>query len=232
MIWECNSTYLWGQFQIPDQNIFVDLTTVKNIIFDLGGVIINIDYFKSIRELEQYCTQGHTIEYSQRAQSHLFDLFETGNSSPEEFRQHLREAYHLDATDEQIDEAWNAMLLDIPAERIELLRELGKKYRIFLLSNTNAIHLKRFNEMVAHSFTMPSLDSLFEQAYYSHLIGQRKPDAIVFEQILQENGLKREETLFIDDSIQHIESANKIGLQTLFLEPPLTINQVFKNVDA
>ncbi|WP_299989262.1 HAD family phosphatase [uncultured Pontibacter sp.] len=207
----------------------MDLTSIKNIIFDLGGVIINIDYFKSIRELEQYCAEGHTIEYSQRAQSHLFDLFETGNSSPEEFRQHLREAYHLNATDKQIDDAWNAMLLDIPAERIELLRELGKKYRIFLLSNTNAIHLKRFNEMVAHSFTMPSLDSLFEQAYYSHLIGQRKPDAIVFEQILEQNGLKREETLFIDDSIQHIESAQKVGLQTLFLEPPLTINQVFKD---
>lgn len=212
--------------------IFVDLTTVKNIIFDLGGVIINLDYFKSIRELEQYCAEGHSIEYSQRAQSHLFDLFETGNSSPEEFRQHLREAYKLDATDEQIDEAWNAMLLDIPAERIELLRELGNKYRIFLLSNTNAIHMKRFNEMVEHSFTMPSLDSLFERAYYSHLIGQRKPDAIVFEQILEENSLKREETLFIDDSIQHIESANKLGLQTLFLKPPLTINQVFADVIA
>jgi glucose-1-phosphatase len=211
---------------------FVELTNVKNIIFDLGGVIINIDYHKSIRELEQYCQHGHTIEYSQKAQSQLFDLFETGNSSPEDFRRELRETYHLDATDEQIDDAWNAMLLDIPAERIELLRELSKKYRIFLLSNTNAIHLKRFNEMVEHSFTIPSLDSLFERTYYSHLIGQRKPDAIVFEQILEQNGLQREETLFIDDSIQHIESADKVGLQTLFLQPPLTINQVFGDVIA
>ncbi|MDX5417980.1 MAG: HAD family phosphatase [Hymenobacteraceae bacterium] len=210
----------------------MELTNVKNIIFDLGGVIINIDYHKSIHELEQYCPEGRSIEYSQKAQSQLFDLFETGNSSSEEFRQQLREAYCLEATDEQIDDAWNAMLLDIPAERIELLRELGKKYRIFLLSNTNAIHLKRFNEMVEHSFTIPSLDSLFERTYYSHLIGQRKPDAIVFEQILEQNGLKREETLFIDDSIQHIESADKIGLQTLFLKPPLTINQFFNDAIA
>ncbi|MHC2993765.1 HAD family hydrolase [Pontibacter sp. HJ8] len=208
----------------------MDLTSVKNIIFDLGGVIINLDYDKSIRALEQYCPNGRSIEYSQRAQSQIFDLFETGNAGPEEFRNELRQAYQLEATDEQIDAAWNAMLLDIPAERIELLRELGNKYRIFLLSNTNAIHMKRFNEMVEHSFTIPSLDSLFEQTYYSHLIGQRKPDAIVFEQILEQNGLKREETLFIDDSIQHIESANKIGLQTLFLQPPLTINQVFNDV--
>nr|WP_255709956.1 HAD family phosphatase [Pontibacter harenae] len=193
----------------------------------MGGVIINIDYNKSIRELEKHCKGGRTIEYNQRAQSKLFDLFETGKSNADEFRAQLRDTYELEATDEEIDAAWNAMLLDIPKERIDLLLELGKQYRIFLLSNTNEIHLKRFNEMVAHSFTIPSLDSLFEQTYYSHLIGLRKPDAIVFEQILQQNGLAKEETLFIDDSIQHIESAQKIGIQTLHLQPPLTINEFF-----
>jgi glucose-1-phosphatase len=208
----------------------VDLTNIKNIIFDLGGVIINIDYDKSIRELKKYSKSGSAIEFTQRAQSQLFDLYETGNSTCQEFRDSLRHEYDLEATDEQIDEAWNAMLLDIPAERIELLRELSKQYRIFLLSNTNAIHLKRFNEMVEHSFTIPSLDSLFEQTYYSHLVGLRKPDAVIFEQILNENGLRKEETLFIDDSIQHIESAGKVGLQTLHLQPPLTINQVFRHV--
>ncbi|MFT2009977.1 HAD family phosphatase [Pontibacter sp. 13R65] len=208
------------------------LQNIKNIIFDLGGVIINIDYGKSIRELEKFCQPGRTIEYSQKAQSKLFDLFETGASSAEVFRQQLRETYALEATDEEIDTAWNAMLLDIPKERIDLLLELGKRYRIFLMSNTNEIHLKRFNEMVEHSFTIPSLDSLFEKTYYSHLIGQRKPDAIVFEQILAENELQKEETLFIDDSIQHIESANKVGIKTLHLQPPLTINEVFRDASV
>ncbi|MFD2245575.1 HAD family hydrolase [Pontibacter ruber] len=208
----------------------MDLTNIKNIIFDLGGVIINLDYDKSIREMQKYSRSGSPIQFTQRAQSRLFDLYETGNSTCEEFRDSLRREYDLEATDEQIDDAWNAMLLDIPKERIDLLRELGKQYRIFLLSNTNAIHLKRFNEIVAHSFTIPSLDSLFEQTYYSHLVGLRKPDAAIFEQILDENGLQKEETLFIDDSIQHVESARNLGLQTLHLQPPLTINQVFRHV--
>ncbi|WP_114782379.1 HAD family hydrolase [Botryobacter ruber] len=208
----------------------MDLAKVKNIIFDLGGVIINIDYNKSVQELQKYSPEGRTIAFSQKAQSELFDLFETGVSTPAQFRRHLREEYNLQATDQQLDDAWNAMLLDIPKERIDLLLELGKNYRIFLMSNTNAIHLERFNAIVAHSFTIPSLDSLFEKTYYSHLIGKRKPDALVFEEIIAQNGLQKDETLFIDDSIQHIESARNVGLQTLHLQPPLTINEFFKDV--
>lgn len=207
----------------------MNLEKIRNIIFDLGGVIINIDYGKSIAELQKLCKDKCNIEFSQKEQSQLFDLYETGASTSEVFRNQLRETYNIDATDDQIDAAWNAMLLDIPKERVNLLLELGKKYRIFLLSNTNAIHLKRFNEIVAHSFTMPSLDSLFEQSYYSHLVGKRKPDAAIFELILEQNGLQKEETLFVDDSIQHIISADKVGLQTLHLQPPLTINQAFKD---
>ncbi|WP_299823544.1 HAD family phosphatase [uncultured Pontibacter sp.] len=208
----------------------MELTNIKNIIFDLGGVIINIDYKKSIDELQKLCKDDCQVQYSQKEQSHLFDLFETGESSPEDFRNNLRETYQMrDVTDEQIDQAWNAMLLDIPQERIDLLRELSKKYRIFLLSNTNAIHLEAFNQIVAHSFSIPSLDSLFEEAYYSHLVGKRKPDAAIFEMILNSHNLAKDETLFIDDSIQHIESARAVGIQTLHLQPPLTINEFFAN---
>ena len=212
------------------KNFSVDLQNIKNIIFDLGGVIINIDYNKSIHELLKYSKTGSAMEFTQKAQSELFDLYETGNSTCEQFRNSLRTAYNLEATDEEIDAAWNAMLLDIPKERLDLLQELGKKYRIFLLSNTNAIHLKKFNEIVAHSFTIPSLDSLFEQTYYSHLVGKRKPDAAIFEQILAENKLSKEGTLFIDDSLQHIKSADSLGINTLHLQPPLTINTFFKDV--
>lgn len=204
-----------------------ELSTVKNIIFDLGGVIININYGLSTDRLKQFSNSGSNIDFSQKMQSALFDDYETGLISCEEFRQQLRQEYAIEATDAEIDEAWNAMLLDIPKERIDLLLELGKKYRLFLLSNTNAIHMKKFNEIVAQSFHIPSLDSLFEKPYYSHLVGMRKPDAAVFQQILDENGLKNDETLFIDDSIQHIESARNLGLQTLHLQPPLTINQFF-----
>ncbi|AMM52602.1 HAD family hydrolase [Rufibacter sp. DG15C] len=203
----------------------MDFSSIKNIIFDLGGVIINLDYAKSTDALRAFSKVNDQVAFSQKSQSELFDQYEMGQISSEAFRQMLRQEYNIEATDAQIDEAWNAMLLDIPSERIDLLRELGKKYKLYLLSNTNAIHMLAFNEIIAQSFEMPSLDSLFDQVYYSHLVGKRKPDAAVFEQILEENDLKREETLFIDDSIQHIESAQRLGIKTLHLAPPLTINQ-------
>ncbi|MBK0404643.1 HAD family phosphatase [Adhaeribacter sp. BT258] len=201
--------------------------TFKNIIFDLGGVIINIDYQKTIDAFKKLSQAGATIEFNQKNQSALFDELETGRISNAAFREKVREHYHLDATDEEIDAAWNAMLLDIPAERIELLRQLRKNHKLFLLSNTNAIHLIAFNKIVHESHGMPALDELFDKCYYSHLVDDRKPNASVFEKILAENNLEREETLFVDDSIQHIESAEKIGIKTLHLAPPLTINQAF-----
>jgi HAD superfamily hydrolase (TIGR01509 family) len=203
--------------------------SIKNIIFDLGGVIINIDYQKAIDEFKKLSKADCTIEFNQKSQSGLFDDLETGRISEEAFRDKVRECYQVEGTDEEIDAAWNAMLLEIPAERVALLRELRKKYKIFLLSNTNAIHLVGFNKIVKDSFGIPNLDALFDKTYYSHLVGERKPDATIFEKVLADNNLEREETLFIDDSIQHIESAKAIGLQTLHLAPPLTINQVFQD---
>ena len=205
------------------------LDGIKNIIFDLGGVIINIRFQLTHDAFRKLSISGQELAFTQAQQSGLFDDYETGRISDAEFRAALRRHYSIEATDAEIDEAWNALLLDIPAERIALLQELGKKYRLFLLSNTNALHLVRFTQIVADNFSIPSLDSLFERTYYSHLIGQRKPDAVVFEQILAQHNLNRTETLFVDDSIQHIESANKIGLKTLFLAPPLTINEAFKD---
>jgi glucose-1-phosphatase len=205
------------------------LEGIKNIIFDLGGVIINIRFQLTHDAFQKLSKTGRVLAFTQAQQSELFDAYETGRISDAEFRDGLRRHYDIDASDAEIDAAWNALLLDIPAERIALLQELGKKYQLFLLSNTNAIHLVKFSKIVTDNFSIPSLDALFEQSYYSHLIGQRKPDAVVFEQILAQHNLVAAETLFVDDSIQHIEGANKVGLKTLFLAPPLTINEAFKD---
>lgn len=203
----------------------MQLSNIKNIIFDLGGVIININYQLAVDAFKKLSAEGATIEFNQKAQSQLFDDYETGKISSEEFREMIRREYQVAGTDEQIDAAWNAMLLNIPQERIVLLQQLAKKYRIFLLSNTNAIHLTAFNKIIADNFPIPNLDAVFEKCYYSHLAGLRKPGTEIFERILTENNLNRAETLFIDDSIQHIESAQALGIKTLHLAPPLTINQ-------
>ena len=205
------------------------LQNIRNIIFDFGVVILNIDYNLATQALKKLSRAGHEIVFSLRKQSPLFDQYEKGQISSAQFRDQLRQQYDLDATDEQIDDAWNAMLLDFPQERIDLIQALGSRYRLFLLSNTNDIHLRKFTELVRHSFSIPSLDSLFEQTYNSHLVGQRKPDAEIFQSILNQHNLKPEETLFIDDSIQHIESARQLGLRTLHLAPPLTLNQALAN---
>jgi putative hydrolase of the HAD superfamily len=211
------------------QKIPVDFSKIKNIIFDLGGVIINLSIQKSIDSLQLLSQNQRVIDFTQQAQSELFDLYETGQITSTEFRNRLRQTYSLIGEDTAIDEAWNNMLLDIPPDRITLLQELGKKYRLFLLSNTNAIHMARFNQTVQEVSGLASLDSLFEKAYYSHLVGLRKPHAAVFEYILRENNLTAAETLFIDDSIQHIKGAEFVGLQTLHLQPPLTINEFFRH---
>lgn len=208
----------------------MDLTGIKNIIFDLGGVIINIRYQNTLEALQKLSKSQQAIAFTQQQQAQLFDDYETGRISDQAFRQGLRQHYQIEASDAEIDAAWNSLLLDIPMERIELLRQLGRQYRLFLLSNTNAIHLECFSQIAAQTCGIPSLEALFEKTYYSHLVGQRKPDASVFEHILQQHQLKREETLFIDDSIQHIEGARQLGIRTLLLAPPLTINEVFKNV--
>lgn len=207
----------------------MDLKGIKNIIFDLGGVIINIRYQNALEALQKLSSSHQAIAFTQQQQSQLFDDYETGRISDGEFRQGLRQHYQIQASDEQIDAAWNSLLLDIPAERIRLLQELGQRYRLFLLSNTNGIHLDCFARIVAGTGPIASLEEVFEKTYYSHLLGQRKPDASVFEHILRTHELERQETLFIDDSIQHIEGAQKVGLRTFLLAPPLTLNEIFKN---
>ncbi|MGV3502112.1 MAG: HAD family hydrolase [Adhaeribacter sp.] len=207
----------------------MDLKGIKNIIFDLGGVIINIRYQNALEALQKLSSSGQAIAFTQQQQSRLFDDYETGRISDAAFRQGLRQHYQIEASDEQIDAAWNSLLLDIPTERITLLQDLGKRYRLFLLSNTNAIHLSCFSQIVADTSPVASLEDLFEQTYYSHLLGQRKPEASVFEHILQQHRLAPKETLFIDDSIQHIEGARQVGLHTFLLAPPLTLNEIFQD---
>lgn len=119
------------------------------------------------------------------------------------------------------------MLLDLPEERLALLKQLKKEYRIFLFSNTNAIHLEAISNICQKHHAFSNLDHYFEKAYYSHLFGQRKPNPKAFQTILQENQLIANQTLFIDDSLQHVTGAKAIGLQTIYLEKDKTILDLF-----
>ena len=191
---------------------------LKNIIFDLGGVIINIDYTKAATAFKNLGIVDFDNFYSKAKQSTLFDEFEKGNISNEEFRNKLRSFLPQGISDSQIDACWNAMLMDIPQERFDFLNLIKDKYRIFLLSNTNAIHVKEFTRLNDEKFGVGNFEALFENVYYSCKMGMRKPDAEIFEFVLNENALVKEETIFIDDSIQHINGANSIELRAELLK--------------
>jgi FMN phosphatase YigB (HAD superfamily) len=202
---------------------------IKNIIFDLGGVIYNIDYQLSIDAFKNLGISNFKERYSQTAQSALFDDFETGKISPEQFREGIRLESGLPLSKEQIDHAWNAMLLNMPPNRVDLLRLISGNYRIFLLSNTNAIHIPLFNAQVNAKFGDGVFHSIFRKVYFSYLMGMRKPDRKIFEFLMNENQLLPHETFFIDDSLQHVEGAVKTGIEAYWLKPGLGIEDIFSS---
>ncbi len=187
------------------------------IIFDLGGVIIDLDYHRTAAAFVKLGLENFDEIYSKAKQSNLFDDFEKGIMSEDGFRTELRKYLPQNTSGEQIDQAWNAMLIDIPVDRVEFLRQVGAKYRIFLLSNTNRIHVKAFSKMANDIFGKNNFLSIFEKCYLSCELGMRKPDAEIFEKVLSDNHLDRSQTLFIDDSIQHVEGALKIAIHAELL---------------
>jgi glucose-1-phosphatase len=190
----------------------------KNIIFDLGGVILNIDYALTAKAFEQIQLENFDALFSQAKQQTLFDKYEKGEISSAAFRQELKKNCKIGVSDTDIDRAWNAMLLDLPKERLTILQKIKKTHRSFLLSNTNEIHIDAFHNYLLNDFKTPDLTAYFEKMYLSYKVGMRKPDAELFQLVLNENKLIAQETLFIDDSIQHIESAKKLGIQTYWLD--------------
>lgn len=203
---------------------------IKNLLFDLGGVILNIDYNRPVEEFAKLGAQHFEKVFSQSSQSPIFDRFERGEITPAEFRSHLRKYLPEKISDSEIDQAWCSILGDLPSKRIVQLKQLKNNgYRLFLLSNTNSIHIKGFTKYLDETYGKHLFKELFEKVYFSSQIGVRKPTKKVFEYVLKENDLKANETFFIDDSKQHVDGAAKAGLQTHWLQEPQTINDFFQD---
>ena len=191
---------------------------IKNIIFDLGAVLLNLDISKTevafrallgSRELHTDVTQKLHLE-------NFFEKFETNEIEENEFVATLKTQSRHPLSTEQINTAWSSMLLNFPAERIELLKRLRSKgYRVFLLSNINSIHLRDVYTIIREEHGNIDFDALFEKPYYSHLIGRRKPNPDTYHFVLEDAGLKAEETLFIDDNADNIRTAAEIGINTI-----------------
>jgi len=203
---------------------------IKNIIFDFGGVICDIDIRRTEEKFRDFGPAKQAGNLSKDKQSLQFDklvgALETGNLSPQEFRGIIKNHYRKALSDEEIDDAWNALLLGIPGERIRLLEAVRKSYRIFLLSNTNEIHYRHYLKEL-QEFGYTDFDQLFEKAYFSFRVRLRKPGQEIFQHVLADRQLVPGETLFIDDTLQHVESACTAGIHGYHLKPGEKLPSLF-----
>lgn len=212
------------KLNIPElKNIKIDA-----IIFDLGAVILNIDYNLAVKHFSVLGLNNFDELFAKARQSELFNNFEKGLISPAQFRDELRHVGQIQLSDTAIDTAWNSMLGDLPLARIELLKKLKKYYRLFLLSNTNQIHIDAFTKYFDKLLGTNEFESIFERVYYSSAIQLRKPDAEIFKLVVSQNNLNPDATLFIDDSPQHIQGASSMGLRSFHLNDNTDITQLFE----
>jgi FMN phosphatase YigB (HAD superfamily) len=208
----------------------ISMQNIKNIIFDYGNVIFDIDFRIAQASFQKLGITDIENFFAHKAHNQLFDDFETGAISPAEFRAGIRKAADKPTlSDQQIDDAWNSLLIGTIQENHDLLLQVKEKYRTFLLSNNNEIHYDWIINYLKTTFQINNYDAYFEKAYFSQHMKLRKPNTNIFEQVLKDNDLDPAETLFIDDSPQHIEGAKKAGLNTLLMtEKPANLGAFLK----
>jgi len=190
------------------------MLTTKNILLDLGAVLLNIDFAKVKPAFESLgVNQFDQLQY-QLSETGFFDDFEMGKINPTVFCETIRSTAGIPLKNEDIIMAWNAILLDFREDTMIFLTQLKKDYKLFLLSNTNAIHLEHFNAQLHRQFGVNTLDFYFDKLYYSHLVGLRKPNANIYDFVLNDAGIIASQTLFIDDLEININAAASLGFQT------------------
>lgn len=193
------------------------MTMIKNILFDLGGVLYDIRYQNVPESFARLGFTDFDTHFTQAAQSGPIDLFEEGKISVPEFRDYIRSLTSVPMTDQQIDDAWNSIIIDVPEYRLKMLEELEKQYDLYLFSNTNQLNCDQFSVLLQEKYGYNIFERYFKKFFFSHEIHLRKPKVEAFQFVLSEAGLNPDETLFIDDTVRHIEGAKQTGLHTYLL---------------
>lgn len=203
---------------------------IQNVIFDLGGVIINLDVNRTISEFNKISLIPFENIYTQARQDELFSLLDKGKISTSDFLTDLKKQIRYNGPDEDLLKAWNAMLLDVPEERLDVLVEMKHNYNTYLLSNTCEPHIEAFEQELENEHGIKNFDDYFDKVYYSCRVGMRKPDKEIFELVLRENNLKPEETVFIDDSPQHVKGAGECGINAFLLQKNMSVKDLLKQL--
>ena len=203
---------------------------MRNLIFDLGGVIIDLSVDRTIQAFSKLsgCTPEQILQRYHTNPEFL--AYETGEISDDEFRKAVQRIFSFEADNDKFDQAWNSMLVALPRAKLDLLEQLKGNLSLTVLSNTNNIHLGYVNSVMIPAVSLRSkLDDYFDHHYYSHLVGKRKPDPAIFHQVLIEKQFDPAETLFLDDNEINIKAAREAGISARLVEHP---DQVFEYVRA
>jgi len=193
-----------------------DRLYIKGIVLDLGGVVLDIDYNRTLQAFEMYGIR-FTNHNAFTGANELFNQFDCGLIGPDNFRNNFNQMFGVTLNANEFDTAWNALLLDWDMERLKLVERLKQHFKVFLLSNTNAIHFEHYNSLLK-SVTGKELKDYFHKVYLSFELGLRKPQVEIFRKVLDENGLLPGNALLIDDTQEHVNSAAGIGIKTIHLK--------------
>ncbi len=203
-------------------------STIKNIIFDFGGVIIDIDPNAVVNNLKD---NGFT-DFQRLKEPEFVNIlnqFEKGIIRAETFRKKVCSFLNMPLNKNKFDDIWNSMLYDIPERRINLIKNLKPNYHVYLMSNSNEIHYDMFVRDLQLRFGYREFDNLFDKSFFSFDLHLMKPDPDVFTYIFDHYDLKPEETLFIDDTPENILSAQKMGMLTYHLLRGSRVVNLFEN---
>lgn len=204
-----------------------NLSNIQALVFDIGNVLIDIDYPKTISNFQALATIDFNTIVSYHKQIDIFNQFEKGKVTSNEFVSTLKQYLRNDVTNEQIVAAWNTMLVYYPERKIKLLKTLKEKgFRLYALSNINELHIEEMNSKVHALFGINEFKTLFDKAYYSNEVGFRKPEKELYEIVLNEIALPPQEILFIDDKLENLMPAEALGIQTLHLLQPNDLYEV------
>ena len=205
-------------------------SNISTLIFDFGGVLIDLDMNQSILNFKKLGVENVENYLSNFGQSGFFMQLEKGKISAEEFRSEIRKLTTNTITDKEIDDAWNAFLVRIPSEKLDIVYQLRKKFRVIMLSNTNAIHFP-YAERTFFSYKNRGIDEYFDKCYRSYDMKMAKPDAEIFEAILSQEQVAPNQCLLLDDGPKNIEQAQKLGFQTYFVDPKEDLSFLLTNID-
>lgn len=226
--WECNVTYLSSYTQ--PQFRMKNAPNADFLIFDLGNVIIDIDYHRSMNLIKSLVSPSLHSRVDSFYSTDFHKAYEKGLIDSPAFRDEVRSYFQQDWRDQQVDELWNSLLGKIPRERLDLVLKLKQNYQVGVLSNTNEIHIEAVNKMLKSDFGVECFDAIFDWVFYSHEMGLAKPSREIYIQMLGELGTLADRVVFFDDLEDNVKGAASIGIQAVQVTGPNVIFDYFGNV--